>query len=90
MLCRLNTLVQEWIFETSLQKGLPAREAEKVGGKICTFGSYRLGVHTKGSDVDVLCIAPRYIERDEFFTSFLAKLTECPDVTKLRVSYELG
>lgn len=31
-----------------LQQNLPQSVIENVGGKIFTFGSYRLGVHTKG------------------------------------------
>lgn len=30
------------------KQNLPASLVESVGGKIFTFGSYRLGVHTKG------------------------------------------
>lgn len=30
------------------EQNLPQSVIENVGGKIFTFGSYRLGVHTKG------------------------------------------
>lgn len=32
---------------------MPPNVAENVGGKIYTFGSYRLGVHTKGLYIKV-------------------------------------
>uniref|UniRef100_A0A4W3JQ01 Poly(A) polymerase n=1 Tax=Callorhinchus milii TaxID=7868 RepID=A0A4W3JQ01_CALMI len=48
ILGKLNSLVKEWIRETSEIKNLPPSVIENVGGKIFTFGSYRLGVHTKG------------------------------------------
>uniref|UniRef100_A0A803XRC1 Poly(A) polymerase nucleotidyltransferase domain-containing protein n=1 Tax=Meleagris gallopavo TaxID=9103 RepID=A0A803XRC1_MELGA len=48
VLCKLNNLVKEWIFELGESKNLPPSVVENVGGRIFTFGSYRLGVHTKG------------------------------------------
>lgn len=34
---------------------------------LLTFGSYRMGVHTHESDVDVCCITPRHARRNQFF-----------------------
>lgn len=31
-----------------LQNNIPESKIDSFGGKVCTFGSYRLGVHTKG------------------------------------------
>lgn len=87
ILSKLNTLVKEWIKEVSISRNMPESVAEQVGGKIYTFGSYRLGVHQKGADIDALCVAPRHIDRSDYFTSFFEKLKSHPDVTDLRVSY---
>ncbi|XP_028809182.1 LOW QUALITY PROTEIN: poly(A) polymerase alpha [Denticeps clupeoides] len=84
VLGKLNSLVKEWIQEISESKNLPASVIENVGGKIFTFGSYRLGVHTKGADIDALCVAPRHVERTDFFTSFYEKLKEQEEVKDLR------
>lgn len=86
VLSRLNEMVKEWIIEMSLARNMPREVAEQVGGKIYTFGSYRLGVHSKGADIDALCVAPRHIDRCDYFTSFYEKLKNCPDVKELRVS----
>lgn len=86
VLSRLNEMVKEWIIEMSLARNMPREVAEQVGGKIYTFGSYRLGVHSRGADIDALCIAPRHIDRCDYFTSFYEKLKNCPDVKELRVS----
>jgi poly(A) polymerase len=55
---------------------VPPDLLEQVGGKLFTFGSYRLGVHTPGADIDSLCVVPRHIDRSDFFTSFYEKLKE--------------
>lgn len=65
---------------------MPESIANTVGGKIYTFGSYRLGVHHKGADIDALCVAPRHIDRADYFASFFEKLKKHSDVTDLRVS----
>ncbi|CAK9301561.1 unnamed protein product [Gordionus sp. m RMFG-2023] len=88
VLRKLNAIFTEWIKDTSVKKNMPIEIAEQVGGKICTFGSYRLGVHTKGADIDTLCIGPRHIERNEFFTSFFETLKKNPSVTDIRAIEE--
>ncbi|VDN24223.1 unnamed protein product [Gongylonema pulchrum] len=65
-------------------KQMPEAEIEKVGGKLFTFGSYRLGVHTKGADIDSLCVAPRHVNRSDFFTSFYEMLAKDPNTSELR------
>lgn len=85
ILSKLNQLVKEWIYEVSINRNMPGNVAEHVGGKIYTFGSYRLGVHHKGADIDALCVAPRHIDRSDYFTSFFEKLKTVPEVTELRV-----
>uniref|UniRef100_A0A4W5NB05 polynucleotide adenylyltransferase n=1 Tax=Hucho hucho TaxID=62062 RepID=A0A4W5NB05_9TELE len=89
VLGKLNTLVKEWIRDVSETKNLPASVIETVGGKIFTFGSYRLGVHTKGADIDALCVAPRHVERTDFFSSFLDKLKEQEEVKDLRLRFDI-
>jgi len=84
VLSRLNDLVRKWIREVSILKNMPESLAETVGGKIFTFGSYRLGVHNKGADIDTLCVAPRHILREDYFTSFLEMLRLQEEVTDLR------
>ncbi|XP_060687520.1 poly(A) polymerase gamma-like isoform X1 [Hemiscyllium ocellatum] len=84
VLGKLNNLVKEWIAEISEIKNLPASVIVNVGGKIFTFGSYRLGVHTKGADIDALCVAPRHVERSDFFQSFFEKLKQQEGIKNLR------
>ncbi|XP_075353085.1 poly(A) polymerase gamma isoform X1 [Mycteria americana] len=84
VLGKLNNLVKEWISELGESKNLPRSAVANVGGKIFTFGSYRLGVHTKGADIDAVCVAPRHVERSDFFQSFFEKLKHQEEIKNLR------
>jgi poly(A) polymerase len=88
ILAKLNTLVKQWIKDVSVGKNMPEQMAEKLGGKIYTFGSYRLGVHHRGADIDALCVAPRNIERADYFSSFFELLKQQPEVTECRAVEE--
>ncbi|KAM7382299.1 hypothetical protein PAMA_012926 [Pampus argenteus] len=66
------------------EMNLPESVTENVGGKIVPFGSYYLEVHTKGADIDALCVAPGFIERKVFFTSFFEKLKAQEEVKDIR------
>ncbi|VDM56506.1 unnamed protein product [Angiostrongylus costaricensis] len=82
VLRKLNSLVKSWVRKVSESK-LPAEMCENVGGKLFTFGSYRLGVHTRGADIDTLCVAPRHVDRSDFFGSFYDMLKEDEQVSDL-------
>lgn len=86
VLRKVNDLAKQWIKEVSVKKNMP--QAENVGGKIYTFGSYRLGVHNKGADIDALCVAPRHVDRADYFSSFVELLKKQPEVTELRVMHD--
>lgn len=88
ILSKLNALVKQWIRDTSVARNMPPNVAEQVGGKIYTFGSYRLGVHHKGADIDALCVVPRHIYRSDYFTSFFELLKMQEEVTDLRAVEE--
>ncbi|WFD29702.1 polynucleotide adenylyltransferase [Malassezia sp. CBS 17886] len=76
VLARVDTLVKEFVYRASIAHGLPESAARNAGGKIFTFGSYRLGVHGPGSDIDTLCVAPKHVQREDFFSIFEALLKE--------------
>jgi len=84
VLATLNTLIKDWIKQLSIEKNMPADVAETIGGHVYTFGSYRLGVHNKGADIDALCVAPRHVHREDYFSSFYEVLKQQPEVTELR------
>ena len=83
MLGRVDTLVKEFVYRASIAHGLPEAAARAAGGKIFTFGSYRLGVHGPGSDIDTLCVAPKHVQREDFFTIMESLLREREEVSEL-------
>ena len=105
-MAKMNVLVREWIRHVSLAKNVPPDSVDTVGGRVHTFGSYRLGVHSKGlrffsslfsclmlgffvgSDIDTLLIAPRHIDRMDFFTTFVEFLRRQSEVRDLRTVEE--
>ncbi|XP_021947220.1 poly(A) polymerase type 3 isoform X2 [Folsomia candida] len=88
ILSKLDFLVKNWVRDISVQKNIPPSVAEHLGGKIYTFGSYRLGVHNKGADIDALCVVPRHIQRTDYFTSFFELLKQQSEVSDLRAVEE--
>uniref|UniRef100_A0A915PLG9 polynucleotide adenylyltransferase n=1 Tax=Setaria digitata TaxID=48799 RepID=A0A915PLG9_9BILA len=84
VLSKINAYVKKWVRLVSKRRQMPDSEIQNVGGKLFTFGSYRLNVHTRGADIDSLCVAPRHVDRNDFFTSFYELLAEDPNTTELR------
>lgn len=85
---KLDVLVKEWVKDVSFSKNMPLETADKLGGKIYAFGSYRIGVHHKGADIDALCVVPRNIERADYFASFFEMLKKRAEVKECRAVEE--
>ena len=41
-------------------------------------------MHNKGADIDALCVAPRHVHREDYFSTFYEVLKQHEDVTELR------
>ena len=66
----LQSMTEEFVYKVSIKKNISEGMARDVGGKIFTFGFYRLGVYGPGSDIDTLVVVPKHVSRNDFFEVF--------------------
>lgn len=87
VLGRIQMLVRTFVKDTYLAAGVSQDQAEQAGGKIYTFGSYRLGVHGPNSDIDTLVVCPKRCTLEDFFGRFATMLKEWPECSEMTVSW---
>ena len=74
MLHQIDQIVKSWVKQLTHQRGYTDQMVEDANAMIFTFGSYRLGVHGPGADIDTLCVGPCYVNREVLLVSgFLFK-----------------
>jgi poly(A) polymerase len=66
-LSELKDIIKNWIVSVAKQTGMEENLAKEEEAKIFTFGSHRLGVNSRGGDIDTLVLCPIYVDRDEHF-----------------------
>ncbi|VEU21068.1 DEKNAAC101955 [Brettanomyces naardenensis] len=84
VLATLQSLVQEFVYTVSRKKNMSEGMSRDAGGKLFTFGSYRLGVYGPGSDIDTLVVVPKHVTREDFFTVFDQLLRKRPELQKIQ------
>ena len=81
---RLFAMVKAWAVSIGTAKGVQDDLLVDGGGiQIQIFGSTKLEVHNFSSDMDLLCIAPSFLTKSDFFSSFCDTLSACPDIDNL-------
>ncbi|OKP09927.1 Poly(A) polymerase pla1 [Penicillium subrubescens] len=102
MLQLLQRVALEFVKTVSRKKGLSPAAVEASGGKIFTFGGYRLGVYGPGSDIDTLIVGPKHVCGEDFFADFppllqqmapagvVEKMTPVPDAFVPIIKMELA
>ncbi|KAF4152712.1 hypothetical protein CNMCM6069_001770 [Aspergillus lentulus] len=98
----IQRVTHEFVKVVSRKKGLSPAAVEAAGGKIFTYGSYRLGVYGPGSDIDTLVVGPKHVLIDDFFSDFppvlekmappgaIEKMTPVPDAFVPIIKLELS
>ncbi|MQM02839.1 hypothetical protein Taro_035619 [Colocasia esculenta] len=85
VLGQIGQIATNWIKELTRKHGYSDQMVEEANAVISTFGSYRLGVHGPGADIDTLCIGPSYVNREEdFFIILHDILADMEEVTELQ------
>uniref|UniRef100_A0ACD5ZMM0 Uncharacterized protein n=3 Tax=Avena sativa TaxID=4498 RepID=A0ACD5ZMM0_AVESA len=85
VLREIDGIVKDWVKRLTSQKGFSEQIVEKANAVLFTFGSYRLGVHGPGADIDILCVGPSYVKREEdFFVTLHDILAQMIEVTELQ------
>ncbi|KQK17994.1 nuclear poly(A) polymerase 4 isoform X2 [Brachypodium distachyon] len=85
VLGELDKIVKDWVKQLTSQRGYTDQMVEDANAVLFTFGSYRLGVHGPGADVDTLCVGPSYVNREEdFFIVLHDILAQTEEVTELQ------
>lgn len=83
VLATLQSIVQEFVYTVSRKKNMSDGMAKDAGGKLFTFGSYRLGVYGPGSDIDTLVVVPKHVTKEDFFTVFADLLRKRSELQKI-------
>ena len=76
VLDRMGALARVWVASVASRQGMSADAVEGAGGQLFTSGSYRLGVHEPGADIDTILVAPNICSRDDFFGNNPEHMTE--------------
>ena len=69
VLTKIKKECRDWIRSVCLKIPLPPEAVHNAGGDLFTSGSYRLGVHEPGADIDTILVAPNICSREDFFGS---------------------
>lgn len=84
---KIGHMSREWIRSVCIKKGFPPEVVENAGGQLFTSGSYRLGVHEPGADIDTILIAPNMCTRQDFFGDILEDESRDPDSLAERIRH---
>ena len=83
VLQKVEKLIKDLVRKCTLANGGTLEAAAEAGGNIFISGSYRLGVHTEGTDIDIVCCMPRQVTHEDFFGQFCEDLEARGDTAEV-------
>jgi len=63
----LKDIIKNWVVSIAKQNGMEESLAVEEEAKLFTFGSHRLGVNSRGGDIDTVILCPSYVDRETHF-----------------------
>ncbi|OHS99156.1 Poly(A) polymerase beta [Tritrichomonas foetus] len=85
VLDELQGIGNEFVRRAAVQNNIPVEiDGKPIQCLISHFGSFRLGVCSPSSDIDCLCITPKFIKRSNFFSIMYDLLNKNPKVSGLQ------
>jgi hypothetical protein len=90
VLQRVAVFVKKFVWTLSVTRGLSEAIANVAGGRIFISGLSGLGIQSSGDDLDILCVVPKHVSRDDFFTVFKRMLRKVKGVSGILVSNALS
>lgn len=70
----ISGLINRWQEDYVVRVHKLAPEAIRPA-TVHSFGSFKMGVHFPQTDMDLICVFPSYISKDDFFTDFMRVLS---------------
>jgi len=68
IILRIQEIVDQWMFNINVnERKIPENVAHMQLARVLPFGSYYLGVSSVDGDIDLVCIAPNFVERQNHF-----------------------
>lgn len=83
----LQEYVEKWYIEVGLGLNYERSYLESKKAKVLVFGSYRLGVHFAGTDIDTICVFPSFVTKEQFledFKTYVSKHENVEDVLRIQ------
>jgi poly(A) polymerase len=72
----IQNIAAKFVHDLAVQQALADEIVRVAGCKLFAFGSFKLGVVSDDSDMDLLLVAPKHVSRELFFSLFPKVLAE--------------